>query len=395
MVFGLFSKKKKLLKAIEDGEVDEVATLLENFNKINETFAKPDNKDVMDWSYLLHACKFGNKEIVELLLEKGAALNNLDSDGKPPVYWAAFNDDEEAVKICSVLIENKVDVNHQTSDGRTALIGAATNNNIKTMEILLNSGANPNLQNESGLSALYVSASRSAKAVQLLLNHNADPSIETIYKATPIFEAACADDIEIVNALMEAGADINHEIETPDGVKLYPLDAAIGEDSQAIGNYLIANSAKYNPDISNIEVMVHANEEQESFHNKLGTEGKYHYELHMKDLNDKQIAYMKSQFDEYTWDMGFAVTKFEFKEDGNIFKIAFDSKKYFNADEDEWGDQDLAQNIVTRLIGKGQFFCGLWSSDFKFEDKDIIFIDDQKNEWKVEISKYGGLDKLN
>jgi ankyrin repeat protein len=122
MVFGLFSKKKKLLKAIEDGEVDEVAPLLENFDKINEAFAKPDDEDVMNWSYLLHSCRFGNKEIVELILGKGADLNNQDSDEAPPIYWAACNDDEEGVKICTFLIEKGVDINYRTKDRGTALI---------------------------------------------------------------------------------------------------------------------------------------------------------------------------------------------------------------------------------------------------------------------------------
>ena len=36
MLFGLFSKKKKLLKAIENGEVDVVSSLLEGFDKFNE-----------------------------------------------------------------------------------------------------------------------------------------------------------------------------------------------------------------------------------------------------------------------------------------------------------------------------------------------------------------------
>ena len=395
MVFGLF-KKKKLLKAIKDGEVDEVATLLENFDKINETFARPDRKSTTNWSYLLHACKFGNKKIVELVLEKGAALNNQDSDGKPPIYWAACNDhEEEAAKTCTLLIDKGVDFDSQSKEGRTALFGAIIKCNDKALEVLLKAGADPNLQSEDGNSPLNLAVTISAEAVKLLLEHNADPNIENLNKGTPIFEVGYQDNIEVVIALIEAGADINREVETPEGVKVFPLDVAVGEDNQLVAMYLYENGAKHNPDISNLEVMLHANEEQASFHKELGAEGKYHYEFHMKDLNDNQIAHMKSQFDQYTWDMGFAVTKFKFKEDGNIFKIAFDSKKYFNADEDEWGDQDLAQNIVTRILGKEQFICSaLWSTDYGFEEKDIIFIDDQKNKWKVEISKYGGLLKM-
>jgi len=358
MFFGLFSKKKKLLKAIENGEGDVVSSLLEGFKKFNETFSRPDDKEVENWTYLLHSCKFGNSQIVQALLEKGADLNVQDSNGKPSLYWASCHEDgEESTRICKLLIEKGVDVNQRAEDGRTALLGAVINDNYKTLEVLLEAGSDPNLQGDKGISALYLAASKSAEAVKMLLKHKADPNIEVMNKATPIFEAAWSDGVEIIKDLVEAGADMNHEIKTEDGQKLYPLDTAITEDSMAAANYLFLNSAKHNPDVSDIEVMVHANEEQKSFHDELGTEGKYHYEFHLKDLNGKQIKHMKSEFEEYTWDMGFAVTDFEYKQEGDIFKILFDSKKYFDMEKEDWDDQDLAQNIVTRILGKEQFIC--------------------------------------
>ena len=502
MVFGLFSKKKKLLKAIENGELDEVSSLLEGFNELNETFSKPDSEDVENWTYLLHACKFGNSGLVELLLKSGADLDVTDSDGKPPLYWASCNgdndettrictlliekgvdinqqattgrtalmwaalkgnsglvelllksgadldvadndgdssilyatindDDDDTARICALLIEKGVDINQQstegegalyraagkdnyktlkvlleaganrnlqTDDGLSALMYAANQDNNKSLEVLLEAGADPNLQEGRGVSALYLAASKSAEAVKILLEHKADPNIETMHKTTPIFEAADARNIEIMSVLIEGGADINHESETPDG-ELYPLDVAVGSgidsDDHAAASYLLLQNAKYNPDFTDVEVMVHANEEQASFHEGLGEEGKYHYELHMKDLNSEQIEHMKSEFEQYTWDMGFAVTDFEFKQDGDIFKILFDSKKYFDMEKEDWDDQDLAQNIVTRILGKEQFICStLWGLDLNFEEKNIVFIDDKQNEWAVEVGKHGDLSKI-
>ena len=60
---------------------------------------------------------------------------------------------------------------------------------------------------------------------------------------------------------------------------------------------------------------------------------------------------------------------------------------------EDWDDKDLAQNIVTRLLGKEQFFCGLWSTG-NFEDKEVVFVDDENNKWEVTIDKYGGLEKI-
>ena len=176
---------------------------------------------------------------------------------------------------------------------------------------------------------------------------------------------------------------------------VYPVDAAVGEDNQLIANYLLANGAKYNPDITNIEIEVHGSEAEKDFHDELGEEGKYHYEFHFKDISNKQIKSLKTQFEEYTWDMGFAVTDFEYKEEGDLFKILFESKKYFDNEDDDWDDQDFAQNIVTRILGKEQFICSaLWSVEESFEEKDIVFIDDKQNEWSVEVDKYGGLNQI-
>ena len=328
MVFGLFSKKKKILKAIENGEVDLVSSLLENFDKINLTFSKPDNKDVAKWTYLLHSCKVGNAEIVKSLLEKGADLSSEDSDGKRPLYWASCNDDDdEAARICNLLLERGVDINHQATDGRTALFAALINTNNKTLEMLLRAGADTNFRMEDGQSILHIAAIEDVEVVKLLLEHNANPNIENHSQITPICSAANSDNMEIIHALVKGGADINHEAQYPDGRKMYPLDAAIGYDSQTVAMYLFTKGAKHNPDLSDLEVMAHANEEQESFHGELGAEGKYHYELHIKDLNREQIKHMKSQFEEYTWDMGFAVTYFEYKQDGDLFKIVFDECK--------------------------------------------------------------------
>ena len=137
------------------------------------------------------------------------------------------------------------------------------------------------------------------------------------------------------------------------------------------------------------------NQDQKDSHDELGEEGKYHYEFHFKDINSKQIKSLKSGFEGYTWDMGFAVTDFEFKEEGDLFKILFESKKYFDNEDDDWDDQDFAQNIVTRILGKEQFICSaLWSVEESFEEKDIVFIDDKQNEWSVEVGKHGGLNQI-
>ena len=67
----LFSKKNKILKFIENGDSENLSSILNKISDINEKFSRPDNKDEKNWTYLFHTCKYGNSEILQLLLNKG------------------------------------------------------------------------------------------------------------------------------------------------------------------------------------------------------------------------------------------------------------------------------------------------------------------------------------
>jgi ankyrin repeat protein len=452
----MFNSKKKILSAITNKEAGVVASLLAKVKDTNETFRKPDNKDVEDWTLALHACKYGNLEIVEMLLKNDSDLTITDSDGKSALYWGACNDDEcEATDIVNRLIEESVDINKPANDGRTALVGAVINGNLRAVEALLMVGADPNILMSDGRTSLHITAQQGdiellkamlkagadpniqensnrntplhiavgrrlesnkdkndpveaiseLEKVKALLEGGADPNIQNL-EGMPLLMLAIAHgtagDIELAKALVGGGADVNKDTQTPDGNIVRPLDVAAGAAAelgevglQEIVEFLISKGAEHAPGEAELEITIHGSDEEASFYDQLdGADGKYHYELHMKSLNEDQIAYIKAEFDEYTWDMGFAVTKFEFKEDGNLFKIVFDSKKYFDAEVGDWSDRDLAQNIVTRLVGKEQFFCNLWVSGHNFEDQDIVFVDDRNYSWAVEISKFGRLEKI-
>ena len=153
----MFNRKKKILTAIGNKEAGVVASMLAKVKDINETFSKPDNKDVEGWTFVFHACKYGNLEIVELLLKNDADLNITDSDGKSTLYWAACNDDDgETADIVKKLIEESVDINKPANDGRTALVGAVINGNFRAIEVLLAAGAHPNILMSDGRTSLHI-----------------------------------------------------------------------------------------------------------------------------------------------------------------------------------------------------------------------------------------------
>ena len=272
--FNLFGKRKKILSAIQDKQTSEVVSLIGKLKNINESFTKPKGDEVDGWTLLLHACKYSNLEVVKALLNRGGDLQLKDGAGNSPLHWGAVNEnDSDASDIVCHLIEKGVDMNEQAQDGSSALMRATLVNNFTTLKVLLDAGADPGLVTEEHrLGALFLAASRSIESVNILLAGGADPNIRNIVDATPIFEAIDEDNLEIVRALVEAGADVNQEHQSSSeedrvagtfggGKPMKPFDLAVRLERKEIQDYLLTKGAKHSPEQTEVEISF-GNEEQ-------------------------------------------------------------------------------------------------------------------------------------
>ncbi|MCD6046080.1 MAG: tankyrase-2-like isoform, partial [Gammaproteobacteria bacterium] len=119
----------------------------------------------------------GSKEIVNLLVTKGADVNRADKYGWTPLYFAAHGD----LEIVRLLLANGVDnVSRADNDGITPLHEAVAGGYIEIAKLLLVHGADINLADKAGNTPLHWSV-RSKKyerrdVVKLLLIHGADVS---------------------------------------------------------------------------------------------------------------------------------------------------------------------------------------------------------------------------
>ena len=66
--------------------------------------------------------------------------------------------------------------------------------------------------------------------------------------------------------------------------------------------------------------------------------------------------------------------------------ISFEDK-----DIENWSDKDIDNNIVTKLVGKEQFFSQFLFSECDVETLDIFFHDTSENKYAVEVSKYSSM----
>jgi ankyrin repeat protein len=88
---------------------------------------------------------------------------------------------------------------------------AANNNNLSTVRALIEKGANVNLQNKKGETALLLSCEPQIdnRIAILLLDNGADPNIKDNERFTPLMFACRDENIELVKKFLDNGADPN------------------------------------------------------------------------------------------------------------------------------------------------------------------------------------------
>lgn len=89
---------------------------------------------------LSRACEYGDKEVAELLISKGASVDGPADD--PPLLSAiTYPSQEKSLAMVTCLVEKGADVNRCDSTGETALQRAVSYGQIDVVEYLLNAGA--------------------------------------------------------------------------------------------------------------------------------------------------------------------------------------------------------------------------------------------------------------
>ena len=176
-------------------------------------------------SELFSAVKKDDYQTVKQLLKNKKLLNHKTTNGTTPLMIACKH---SSVKSIQVLLTAGADVNMQDNDGFTALMMASINcNEMSSMECvreLLQAGADVNLQTENGWTALmmvskYCNEDSSMECVRELLQAGADVNLQTENGWTALMLACCScndtSNMECVRELLQAGADVN--VQNKDG----------------------------------------------------------------------------------------------------------------------------------------------------------------------------------
>lgn len=157
---------------------------------------------------LMIAAGAGSVDAVNLLVARGANLNAAESrKGQTALMWAAAERHPEVVK---TLIAHGADVRAVSKGGFTPLLFAAVKNESPSTESLLAAGADPNYALPDGSTALIVAASyRSVAVANLLADRGANPNLSDREGDSPLHIASWFGDLALVEKLLAKGANVN------------------------------------------------------------------------------------------------------------------------------------------------------------------------------------------
>ncbi|MBI5209839.1 MAG: ankyrin repeat domain-containing protein [Elusimicrobia bacterium] len=228
-----------LFKAVAEGDVQEVRRSL-------ALTLSPRDRCYMGESIAAHASAYGDLEILELLVQAGASLQEEDCRDDSPLYHAAEQGHAKAVRF---LLSKKADVKFRTGNGSTPLLAAVTGplfqrgpkgDARETVRLLLEAGSDPDAENRFEQTPLLLAVRRAdARLARLLLDRKADPRrkngrgvsaldlarqagldymvavLEKRARAEPtrpgrkLIDAAQAGDLAVVDKLVKEGAPLD------------------------------------------------------------------------------------------------------------------------------------------------------------------------------------------
>ena len=145
----------ELIVALEKDNLVKIKSLCKKGIDLNKPIVigqEYDLEDYDDTTVLFYAIRnYVSIEAIEVLLEYGVDINELDEDGLSAIDVAIKFKREEIVKFC---IDKGIDINKTArKSGINPLLLASCFNNIPMVELLLKNGADINSKDNSGMSA--------------------------------------------------------------------------------------------------------------------------------------------------------------------------------------------------------------------------------------------------
>ncbi len=194
---------------------------------------------------LFRAIARGDLASMKVELRNRPVLNSRDSAGATPLMHAAFEGNLASMKM---LLDAGADPNLANYTGATALLWAA--NDLAKVRLLLARGAKPDTRTSEGTTPLIAAAMfrGCTPVLRALLDAGADPNAANRDGSTPLVQAASIADIKAMRFLIDRGSRVNQELagENPQVMGLSPLTASAYFGTAEMVQFLLDRGAALN-----------------------------------------------------------------------------------------------------------------------------------------------------
>ena len=213
-----------------------------NLHIINLLLEHTANVNANDGCTITHlAASFGRHELLQILLEQGANINQKDWEGSTPLHRAIKEGHVITVK---ELIRLGANLDLQDDKGNTPLLIAVLRGSEDIVKELILHGANVNLMDNIGTAPLHwCFIFRRYNLAKILLENKADMNlIRRRSQQGIIFDLIQTQKVEGVKLLIEYGVDLNQR--SQDGRSVLEFAKAVAQKDiiQIIVEQLIKNS---------------------------------------------------------------------------------------------------------------------------------------------------------
>jgi ankyrin repeat protein len=195
-----------LTVAVAGGNQEIIKLLLKN----EKTKIDVNQKGRSGWTPLLTAVLHKNIETIQLLLEHGADVNIAADSGSTPLTVAVEGGNQEIIKLLLKNKKTKIDVNKKGIDGSPLFI-AVLNENMETIQLLLEYGADVNIANYKGHTPLLIAViQENAEIVENLLRRDGIEVSQLL-----LAKAICKGNLKIIELLLSSyKGDVNALLRT-------------------------------------------------------------------------------------------------------------------------------------------------------------------------------------
>jgi ankyrin repeat protein len=197
--------KSLLFHALERNDTKVVKYLVQVGAEVNQ-------EDNLGNSPLIYAIKRGSLSLVQKLVEHGANINVKDRSGTPSLIIAY---DYQKMDIFKYLVEHNVTINENFTENEinSIFFRIIIDKNINSLKYIIKNGANVNcfIGSLKSTPLMYACLFNDMTTVKCLVENNANLNIDNTQGNTALAYAISKHNLELVDYLIEHGADIYHK----------------------------------------------------------------------------------------------------------------------------------------------------------------------------------------